>query len=88
MPMSTTRRKMEIPVELYEAVAQAATDVGMPTATYASALLWEALQRRRSDLAPSYPFQGKKPYQRRRSERAHVADASVESRDAAIERPA
>ncbi len=65
MPMSATRRKVEIPAELYEAVAQAAADVGMPTATYASALLWEALQRRRRDLAPSYPFQGKKPYQRR-----------------------
>ncbi len=65
MPMSTTRRKMEVPVELYEAVAQAAADLGLPTATYASALLWEALERRRRDLAPPYPFHGKKPYQRR-----------------------
>jgi len=74
MPMSTTRRKMEVPVELYEAVAQAAADVGLPTATYASALLWEALERRRRDLAPSYPFQGKKPYQRRPHRHPDVPD--------------
>ncbi len=74
MPMSTTRRKLEIPAELYEAVAQAATDVGMPTATYASALLWEALQRRRRDLAPSYPFRGKKPYQRRPHRQPDLTD--------------
>ncbi len=66
MPMSKNRRKLEIPSALYDAVARAAADVSMPAATYASALLWESLQRRRRDLAPAYPFDGKKPYQRRR----------------------
>jgi len=75
MPMSKTRRKLEVPAELYAAVAQAAADVGIPTATYANALLWDALQRRRRDLAPPYPFGGKKPYRRQNSK--------VEARDKA-----
>lgn len=78
MPMSKTRRKLEIPAELYEAVAQAAADVGLPAATYASALLWESLQRRRRDLAPAYPFDGKKPYQRRRAGHMSAPDAREE----------
>jgi len=78
MPMSKTRHKLEIPAELYAAVAQAAADVGMPAATYASGLLWESLQRRRRDLAPAYPFNGKKPYQRRRARQASTSDAHEE----------
>ncbi len=81
MPMSKNRRKLEVPAELYEAVAQAAADVGMPAATYASALLWESLQRRRRDLAPAYPFDGKKPYQRRRTGHASVPDTREESKE-------
>jgi len=78
MPMSKTRRKLEIPTELSAAVAQAAADVGMPAATYASGLLWESLQRRRRDLAPAYPFNGKKPYLRRRAGHMSAPDAREE----------
>ena len=50
MPTTYSRRRIELPVDIYAALTQVAADQGIPTAALASLWLQERLQHERPDI--------------------------------------
>src|SRR5581483_6878365 len=50
MPTATSRRRIELPVDIYAALTQAAAAKGIPTAALASVWLRDRLRQERPDL--------------------------------------
>jgi hypothetical protein len=66
MPSSSTRHRLEIPLDLYQALNQAAADAVMPTSALATMWLLRMLQVRRPDLHVRDPYRsGIEQFQRR-----------------------
>jgi len=66
MPSSSTRHRIEIPIDLYQALNQAAADAAMPTAALASMWLLHMLELRRPDLHVRDPYRsGIEQFERR-----------------------
>jgi hypothetical protein len=56
MPSSSARRRVEIPLDLYQAINQAAADAGMPTSALITTWLYQTLEARRPDLHVRDPY--------------------------------
>jgi len=66
MPTSSTRHRIEIPLDLYQAINQAAADAAMPTSALATMWLLHMLQLRRPDLPVREPYRaGVEQFERR-----------------------
>src|SRR5664279_1710962 len=66
MPTSDTRHRIEIPLDLYQAINQAAADAAMPTSALATMWLFRMLQMRRPDLHVRDPYRsGIEQFERR-----------------------
>ena len=66
MPTSYTRHRIEIPLDLYQAINQAAADAAMPTSALATMWLLHMLQLRRPDLLVREPYRsGVEQFERR-----------------------
>ncbi len=66
MPTSTTRHRVEIPLDLYQALNQTAADANMPTSVLVTKWLWQMLEARRRDLRVRDPYRsGVEEYERR-----------------------
>jgi hypothetical protein len=66
MPSSSTRHRLEIPLDLYQALNQAAADAVMPTNALATMWLLRMLQVRRPDLHVRDPYRsGIEQFERR-----------------------
>jgi hypothetical protein len=66
MPTSDTRHRIEIPLDLYQAINQAAADATMPTAALATMWLLHMLELRRPDLHVRGPYRsGIEQFERR-----------------------
>jgi hypothetical protein len=66
MPSSSTRHRVEIPLDLYQALNQAAADAAMPTSALATMWLFHMLQLRRPDLHVRDPYRsGVEQFERR-----------------------
>ena len=66
MPTSYTRHRVEIPLDLYHAINQAAAAAGMPTSALATMWLLHRLRERRPDLQVRDPYRsGMEQYERR-----------------------
>jgi hypothetical protein len=58
MPTSSSRHRVEIPLDLYHALNQAAADAHMPTSVLVTKWLWQMLEARRRDLHVRDPYRG------------------------------
>jgi hypothetical protein len=56
MPSSSARHRVEIPLDLYQAINQAAADAGMPTSALITTWLYQTLEARRPDLHVRDPY--------------------------------
>jgi len=66
MPTSDTRHRVEIPLDLYHALNQAAADAHMPTSALITSWLYQMLEVRRPDLHVRDPWRsGIEMYDRR-----------------------
>jgi hypothetical protein len=66
MPTSDTRHRIEIPLDLYQAINQAAADAVMPTSALASMWLLHMLRLQRPDLHVRDPYRcGIEQFERR-----------------------
>ena len=66
MPTSDTRHRIEIPIDLYQAINQAAADAVMPTSALATMWLLHMLRLRRPDLHVRDPYRsGIEQFERR-----------------------
>jgi hypothetical protein len=66
VPSSDTRHRVEIPLDLYRALNQAAADAHMPTSALITTWLWQLLEERRPDLHVRQPYRdGIELYDRR-----------------------
>ena len=66
MPSSSTRQRVEIPLDLYQALNQAAADAAMPTSALVTMWLLHLLQIRRPDLHVRDPYRnGIEQFERR-----------------------
>ena len=66
MPTSDTRHRIEIPLDLYQAINQAAADAAMPTSALATMWLLHMLRLRRPDLHVRDPYRsGIEQFERR-----------------------
>jgi hypothetical protein len=66
MPTSDTRHRIEIPLDLYQAINQAAADAAMPTGALATMWLLHMLRLRRPDLHARDPYRsGIEQFERR-----------------------
>ena len=66
MPSSSTRHRLEIPLDLYQALNQAAADAAMPTNALATMWLLQMLRLRRPDLHVRDPYRsGVEQFERR-----------------------
>jgi hypothetical protein len=66
MPSSYTRHRVEIPLDLFQALNQAAADAGMPTSALITVWLLRMLEERRPDLHVRDPYRnGVELYERR-----------------------
>ena len=66
MPTSDTRHRIEIPLDLYQAINQAAADAAMPTAALTTMWLLHMLELRRPDLHVRGPYRsGIEQFERR-----------------------
>ncbi len=66
MPSGATRHRVEIPLDLYQALNQAAADAAMPTSALVTMWLLRMLQVRRPDLHVRDPYRsGVAQYERR-----------------------
>ena len=66
MPTSVTRHRVEIPLDLFHALNQAAADTGMPTNALITVWLLRMLEERRPDLQVRDPYRsGVALYERR-----------------------
>ena len=66
MPSSSTRHRVEIPLELYQALNQAAADAAMPTSALITVWLQRMLEVRRPDLHVRDPYRsGIEQFERR-----------------------
>lgn len=66
MPTSYTRHRVEIPLDLFHALNQAAADAGMPTSALITVWLLRMLEDRRPDLHVRDPYRsGVDQYERR-----------------------
>lgn len=66
MPSSSMRHRIEIPLDLYQALNQAAADAAMPTSALATMWLLYMLQLRRPDLHVRDPYRsGIEQFERR-----------------------
>lgn len=66
MPTSYTRHRVEIPLDLYQALNQAAADAAMPTSALITGWLCRMLEERRPDLHVRDPYRsGIEQYERR-----------------------
>jgi hypothetical protein len=50
MPTTSTRRRIELPLDIYAALTRVAADKGIPTAALASVWLQDRLRRERPDI--------------------------------------
>jgi hypothetical protein len=66
MPTSDTRHRIEIPLDLYQAINQAAADAALPTSALATMWLLYMLRLRRPDLHVRDPYRsGIEQFERR-----------------------
>ena len=66
MPSSSTRHRVEIPLDLYQALNQAAADAALPTTALVTMWLLRMLQVRRPDLHVRDPYRnGIEQFERR-----------------------
>jgi hypothetical protein len=75
MPTSYTRHRVEIPLDLFHALNQAAADAGMPTSALITVWLLRMLEERRPDLHVRDPYRsGVELYERRPRRAAELPD--------------
>jgi hypothetical protein len=79
MPRSTSRRSVEVPAYLWEAIDQAAADQDMPTNALISMWLWQKLEEKRPDLHVRQPYRdGREMYSRPKKDTSITARANTE----------